>query len=742
MKRKFIIIIILAVLSSISVFSQTINKPKLDSLFSILAENNKAMGTLTISKNGFIVYNKAIGYSFYSDKEKKGSSTNTRYRIGSITKIFTATMIFQLVEEGKITLGTTLDKYFPEIPNAKIITISNLLNHRSGLHNFTADTSYLTWMIYPKTQEEMLSMFNKFKVDFQPDEKSEYSNTNYVILGYIIEKITQQSYSENLNKRITSKIGLSNTYCGSKINLKKNECYSYYWYVNIKNWVQQSETDMSFPGGAGSIVSTPADLTKFIEALFSFKLVSQNSLEQMKPETEGYGMGLIQMSFAEKKAYGHTGLIDGFFSNLYYFPEDKLAISYCTNANYTNYSSMYITDGVMGICFSKNFSLPEFYSITNTKELDPYLGDYSSKEPPLKIKVFKDNLTLIAKIADQSPVLLEVTGKDIFTTDQGKLVSLEFHPEKKEMTFKQDEKISLFTKDSNSSPKGGDSYFGSVEEQINNFTGYLYYIPNTTMKLPDFDTLTLVGKIYTNYLNVKNQDYLIGFPGVTDRYDYFAIDYKGKFYIKDPDEYCFLLGSDDGSKLFIDDKLVVDNDYAHGIEYKVNCTTLEKGSHKIEVQYYQGHKPWVALILKYRKSSEKDYQVFDLTKFYPITVNDKASSTDVSIGDEILFAFNSYELSEVAKNALSEIKRVIMDKIKIKSIIIEGHTDDVGSDAYNMTLSINRAKAVKDYFASIGVDPTLIVTKGYGKTKPKTPNIDDASRKQNRRIEISIIKVK
>lgn len=227
MKNKIITTILLAVLSLGTVYSQSINKPKLDSLFDVLAENNKAMGSLAISKNGVVLYSRAFGYSVASEKEKKPANDSTKYRIGSITKMFTATMIFQLIEEGRLTLDTTLDNFFPSVPNAKQITIGNLLDHRSGLHNFTAKPDYTVWMTRPKTEDEMLAILSNDKPDFQPNEKSSYSNTNFLLLGYIIEKVTGQSYSQNLKERIASKIGLSNTYAGGKTDIASNESFSY-----------------------------------------------------------------------------------------------------------------------------------------------------------------------------------------------------------------------------------------------------------------------------------------------------------------------------------------------------------------------------------------------------------------------------------------------------------------------------------------------------------------------------------
>jgi D-alanyl-D-alanine carboxypeptidase len=444
MKTKILTTTLLIGLSFGTIFSQSFNKPKLDSLMDILAEKNKAMGSLTISKNGIVVYSRAIGNSFISGNEKLPATDQTKYRIGSISKMFTATMIFQLIEDGKLNLTTTVDKYFPQLPNAGKITISNLLNHRSGLHNFTDDPEYLTWMTLPKTQDDMLAIISKSKVDFQPNEKFSYSNSNYVVLGYIIEKVSKQSYPKYLSSSITSKIGLSNTYVGTKTDTKKNESFSYRF---LNGWEQTPETDMSIPGAAGAIVSTPADLTKFIESLFSLKLVSNSSLVQMKTITDGYGMGMFQIPFYNKSAYGHNGGIDGFASTLAYFPEDSLAIAYCTNGQVYPMNDILI--GVLCIYFNKPYFIPTFNAPSislKPEDLDKYLGVYSSAQIPLKITITRNTTTLISQATGQSSFPLEATEKDKFKFDPAGII-MEFNPDKNEMTLKQGGETVLFTKE-------------------------------------------------------------------------------------------------------------------------------------------------------------------------------------------------------------------------------------------------------------------------------------------------------
>ncbi len=442
MRTKIVATTVLTAISFGIVLSQSINKTKLDSLLTILAEKDKVMGSVAISKNGAVVYSKAVGYSVISERVKTSATEQTKYRIGSVTKMFTAAMIFQLIEEGKLRLTTTLDTYFPKLPNASNVTIGNLLNHRSGIHDFTDDTAYTTWMTQPKTHDEILALVSKHNIDFQPNEKAAYSNSNYVILGYIIEKVTQQTYAKNARDRITSKIGLANTYVGGTINPNNNESFS---YRRAGTWIQERETDMSIPGGAGSIVSTPTDLTRFIEALFSLKLVSQPSLTHMKTIIDRYGMGLRQVPFYARTAYGHNGRIDGFKTNVAYFPEDSVAIAFCSNGE--AYAVNEILIGVLSIYFNQEYSIPTFKTIAvRTEDLDKYLGLYSSRQMPLKITITKDNTTLFAQATGQMSFPLEATGKDMFRFDEGG-VTIEFNPVNNEFTITQRGTSFLFTKE-------------------------------------------------------------------------------------------------------------------------------------------------------------------------------------------------------------------------------------------------------------------------------------------------------
>lgn len=410
-------------------FSQDIDKTKLDSYFNALETNDKFMGNIAVLKDGKIIYVKSIGYVNIEDKIK--SNEQTKYRIGSISKTFTTVLIFKAVEENKLDLNQTIKKYFPAIKNSEKITIKNLLNHRSGIHNFTDDKDYLTWNTQPKTEKEMVELIAKAGIDFEPNTKSSYSNSNFVLLTYILEKTFKNSYSKILAKYITQPIGLANTYFGGKINTSNNECKSYKY---TENWKQEPETDMSIPLGAGGIVSTASDLVKFSDALFNGKLLKAENVELMKSVIDLYGLGLFQIPFYDKLGYGHTGGIDGFSS---VFSNFESNVSYALVSNGTNMNNNDISIAVLSAIYSKPYNIPDFksYELTS-QDLDKYLGVYSSTQIPLKITITKDNKTLFAQATGQSSFPLQATEMDKFKFDQAGIV-LEFKPTEKTMILKQ-----------------------------------------------------------------------------------------------------------------------------------------------------------------------------------------------------------------------------------------------------------------------------------------------------------------
>lgn len=439
MKKYFILFVFALLLSQLS-FSQDFNNNKLDSYFDALEANDRFMGSVAVSQNGKILYTRAVGFAAVENEIK--ADVNTKYRIGSISKTFTAVMILKAVEAGKLELTQTIDTFFPSIANASKISIAQLLYHRSGIHSFTNNEDYLTWNTEAKSEQEMMDIIIKGGSDFEPGSKSEYSNSNYVLLSFILEKTFKKPFAEIFKKYITQPLGLKNTYLGRKIDVSNNESKSYKW---MGNWRQEPETDTSIPLGAGGIVSTPSDLVKFSDALFGGKVIKEESLKQMETLKEDYGMGLFQFPFGTKLGFGHTGGIDGFTSVLIHFKDEN--ISYALTSNGTNFSSNDISIAVLSAVFNEPYKLPEFTSFALTSEdLDKYLGVYSSSQIPLKITITKENTTLIGQATGQPSFPLEATETDIFKFDAAGVV-LEFNPSEEIMVLKQGGGEFTFKKD-------------------------------------------------------------------------------------------------------------------------------------------------------------------------------------------------------------------------------------------------------------------------------------------------------
>jgi len=430
MKRTLILSLSVSLISFLG-FSQNIDKAKLDAYLDTLANNNRFMGSVAVSQGDKVIYSKSVGFADVEQEIR--ADENSKYRIGSISKTFTAVLTLKAVEEKKLSLNQTIDKWFPTIDNADKITIEHLLRHRSGLYNHLDEWTKLGWHTQPKTEAEMIEIIKKGENGFAPDTKMAYSNSNYILLTYILEKIYKKPYSKILKEKITNPLGLKNTYLGGKINIQKGECDSYN-FLN-KSWEQQAETDSSQVLGAGAIVSTPTDLVKFSYALFSGKIISESSLLQMKTIKDFYGMGLIQMPFYDKTGFGHTGGIDGFRSMFVYFSTGEISYAYTSNG--LNFNGNDISLAVLSAVYDKPFEIPKFtiYKLTD-EDLDKYLGVYSSKQLPLKMTITKANKQLFGQGTGQPSFPLEATEKDRFEFKPAGVI-LEFNPTDKTMILKQ-----------------------------------------------------------------------------------------------------------------------------------------------------------------------------------------------------------------------------------------------------------------------------------------------------------------
>ncbi|WP_394746752.1 serine hydrolase [Spongiimicrobium salis] len=321
----------LLILISGHTYSQDLNSKKLNEFFNALEKRNEAMGSIAISKNGKHIYSRAIGHRTIKGKNTTPSNTATHFRAWSITKTYTAVMILQLIEEGKLSLHTTLDTYYPQIPNAEKITVELMLKHRSGLFDYVNDTDNPISLQGIADKDSVVAIISGLKPNFEPGEDFRYSNTNYLLLGYIIEILDEATYETSLFKRISSKLNLNSTYFGTNtISKLENIAETYHYDTNWKPVTGEANYNNHLATADGGIVTTPEDMTLFIDALFNERLVSKQSLNTMLQGEELYRLGVMKNQFENYEGYGHTG---GWISesSLFYYPEHKLAIAYTTN---------------------------------------------------------------------------------------------------------------------------------------------------------------------------------------------------------------------------------------------------------------------------------------------------------------------------------------------------------------------------------------------------------------------------
>jgi len=281
--------------------------------------------------------------------------------------------------------------------------------------------------------------------------------------------------------------------------------------------------------------------------------------------------------------------------------------------------------------------------------------------------------------------------------------------------------------------------FGTAGNTPFALKGQIYYLDEGTDHLPDFAALRPVGTISTTELNVPDQSFEVGFPGVTDRFEWFAIDYRGAFAAPAEGMYRFRLTSDDGSRLIIDGQRVIDNDGIHGPSPVEDSVRLSEGVHSIEVQYFQGPRVEVALVLEIARGDE-EYQPMDFARYGAAAFRDEGNRMVAQLGGNVLFDTNSSVLKPQALAALEELRTSMIAPYPDAKVTVEGHTDNVGADADNQRLSEARAQSVVQWLVQHGVPAARLEAHGYGKTRPAFPNDTPANRARNRRIEIIVQK--
>ena len=295
----------------------------LDTLIDAYVHVSGYSGTVLVASKGAVILQKGYGYK---DKATKAANdSNTIFQIGSITKQFTSAIILQLAEQQKLSLKDSLTKYIPDYPRGNEITIEELLTHESGVYNYTNDPILAqNGGGHPIPRDSMIARFKYKPLDFTPGQKFGYSNSGYFLLGYIIEKVTGQSYFQVVRERIFGPLHMDHSGFDFSHLQSPDKAVG---YSSPESADPASIVDSTIAFSAGSVYTTVGDLYRWDCGLRAGKIISQALQQQAyTPHLGQYGYGWMISEVDGKKVVEHGGAITGFISNIRRVPADETCI--------------------------------------------------------------------------------------------------------------------------------------------------------------------------------------------------------------------------------------------------------------------------------------------------------------------------------------------------------------------------------------------------------------------------------
>jgi len=395
---------------------------RLDQVVQSYVADKTFMGSVLVARGDQVLFSR--GYGSANLEWNIPNAPNTKFRLGSVTKQFTAASILLLEERGKLKTDDLVKKYVPDAPAAwDKITIFHLLTHTSGIPNFTGFSDYASQEPFETTPEKLVARFRDKPLDFQPGEKFSYSNSGYVLLGYLVEKASGESYEKFLQENIFGPLGMKDSGYDSNYAIILHRAAGYSPSKPDKGQpVNTGFIHMSVPFSAGALYSTTEDLLRWEQGLFGGKVLSAASLAKMTtPFKDDYAFGLTVAMQDGHKRIQHNGGIEGFNTALAYYPDDKLTVAVLANINGSAPDAMYVK--LAAVALGSQVTLPsERKEITVApKILEQYVGTYEMA-PKINMMVTLDQGQLTTQMSGQGKVPLFAISETRFFT---KLVDAE-----------------------------------------------------------------------------------------------------------------------------------------------------------------------------------------------------------------------------------------------------------------------------------------------------------------------------
>ena len=364
---KTILVGILLQLITLNISIGQSKAEQINKLMSRYSEYGQFNGSVLVAEHGKVIYKKGFGMA--NMEWEIPNQPDTKHRLGSVTKQFTAMLILQLVEQGKLKLEEPITTYLPNYPkeNGNRITIHNLLSHTSGIPNYTSFPNFMKDMSRePYATEAFVKKFDALPLEFAPGEKFAYSNSGYFLLGYIIEKVTGKNYEQNLQDGILTPLKMTNTGFDHHETILKKRASGY--EKNGDGYVNADYLDMSIPHAAGSLYSTVEDLYLWDQALYTTKLLSAKYEDLLfSPHIStgrgfyGYGWMVNDISNGtttdKLHIIEHSGGINGFNTVISRIPSDKNLVILLNNTGGADLNAM--NKAIRSILYNTPYELPK-----------------------------------------------------------------------------------------------------------------------------------------------------------------------------------------------------------------------------------------------------------------------------------------------------------------------------------------------------------------------------------------------
>jgi len=368
---------------------------KIDEYLQAAAEVLPFNGSVLVKHEGKILAARGIGKA--NLEHEVANTPQTKFRIGSISKSFTALLVLQQVDEGRLRLENSIDNYLTDSPEAwKPITVHHLLCHTGGIYNYTDSLEWLTRQATLSKPEKLLPIFRDKPLRFAPGDKFEYSNSGYVLLGMILQKVTGKSYETLVHERITEPLGMLDTGYDRPDAILAHRAAGYRaTYGTTKN---ARYLDMASADAAGALYSTVEDLSKYDDALSNGKLLSTEGYAKLfSPVKDDYAYGWVIEVHSGKRQIWHNGGINGFASSIVRRPDSQSCV--VVLSNFEDGPADHMSRDLMALIQNEEFRVPRRHVAVAVDPVgyDALSGSYQL-EPTVILTVTRDGDRLLAQL--------------------------------------------------------------------------------------------------------------------------------------------------------------------------------------------------------------------------------------------------------------------------------------------------------------------------------------------------------